>query len=816
MHIGDPQLHYETLESRARPARVAVLMDSSDADWHHAALRIIEFLSSIWGGKHSVIIPTDGSTINTVFWAILERFSPDYVYVYRKTGAHIKASHPEKYAALLQQRVDRYSGFSTLEGEKVRLDRDLQNSWADSFGLSTQLCAQIAERLVPFHFRKNFDPITSTGYLPNELTGIIDVIPCVDYSRFFVSFEVPTEVSPVWWAAHTGAYPKALSDQLRSVYLNEETVRVSGEDMGGFAGWIADGAPKSSSAEVNEILGGKPGFMPPDQTRPTPFDISMSCIGLYGSPLSSRDIGDHFAFVLGDSVSDFCLSYCLPRIGHRAAWLPSAWVDSLQSKSDGVLRSCVFSILYAVPYDVRCGAGVKACSTSRSMQQILETFEVVKKYTNYGLNDEQFTPAEPINVVTGKTAVLTPYCVDSPNHSEIYPFLGDRSVGAIRSPRPNGFSMLNATKHRWVAEIIVRGRAVPTIPDIAEKLVIPPYPSETYAVRVSQQALAYVCPGLLIIGDDINANLQNPEIGLFDTFTAVSVIAGKNGYACQLSDKGIYQRDSFEKFGGVSKAANLLRDKSSRAVFDKFLDHSKRPQGTYDEGCVLDARTYLDLSAAEKVTGGDQDAAVRLFDNLVAAKIAYRGFVLGCGVCKHVSWYSLADLRDDFSCTRCGRKQTISRQHWRQPAAPQIFYKLDEIVYQFLKNDGDVVTLGLDYMARNSKFPFDYCPEIEFRRNDSLDGEIDVCAVYDGVLTIGEAKKTGELASSTSEARRIINKYARLAKMLNARRVFFCTTSKEWKSSTIDTVREGFRENLAVPMFVAAEQLLCKPSPDVL
>ena len=83
MLTDEPQLHYETIESRARPARIAVLINSSDADWLHTAVRIIEFLSSIWGGKHSIIVPTDGSTIEPTFWAILEKFSPDYVYFYR-------------------------------------------------------------------------------------------------------------------------------------------------------------------------------------------------------------------------------------------------------------------------------------------------------------------------------------------------------------------------------------------------------------------------------------------------------------------------------------------------------------------------------------------------------------------------------------------------------------------------------------------------------------------------------------------------------------------------------------------------------------
>src|SRR6185437_4208643 len=106
------------------------------------------------------------------------------------------------------------------------------------------------------------------------------------------------------------------------------------------------------------------------------------------------------------------------------------------------------------------------------------------------------------------------------------------------------------------------------------------------------------------------------------------------------------------------------------------------------------------------VMGGNETAAIMLLDKLTAAKVIFRGFVLRCAVCKRSSWYSLAELSDDFRCTRCGRKQTISRQHWRSPASPQIFYKLDEVVYQFLKSDGDVVALSLDYLARRSKHPF--------------------------------------------------------------------------------------------------------------
>jgi hypothetical protein len=114
---------------------------------------------------------------------------------------------------------------------------------------------------------------------------------------------------------------------------------------------------------------------------------------------------------------------------------------------------------------------------------------------------------------------------------------------------------------------------------------------------VSHQSLTYACPGSgLIFNEDIIPNLRHPEIGLFDTFVAVSSVAAASGFKCELSDKGIYQRDTLQKLGGVTEAARLLREQSSH-VLAKYLDHAKREARTYDEGCVVhgDKRTYLDL-----------------------------------------------------------------------------------------------------------------------------------------------------------------------------------------------------------------------------
>jgi hypothetical protein len=111
----EEHLHHEIVDARARPPRVAVLMNVSDPEWRSPALRVIEFFCSIWGGKHSLIIPTDGKTIDPIFWRILEKFSPDYIYYYSKTGIDLKLSQPDKFNAALEREFAAFDNAETQE-----------------------------------------------------------------------------------------------------------------------------------------------------------------------------------------------------------------------------------------------------------------------------------------------------------------------------------------------------------------------------------------------------------------------------------------------------------------------------------------------------------------------------------------------------------------------------------------------------------------------------------------------------------------------------------------------------------------------------
>src|SRR5690242_3790281 len=146
-------MEFKTVFTSVRPARVAVFIDRSDVDWQDSALRIIEFFATLWGGRHSVIVPTDGNTIAPEFWAILECFDADYLFYYQKTLADKKIAKPDEYARFLESETDRRHGehgSGDRESSRRMIDQQLPKAQVSNFAISPSLQKEITSRLVPF------------------------------------------------------------------------------------------------------------------------------------------------------------------------------------------------------------------------------------------------------------------------------------------------------------------------------------------------------------------------------------------------------------------------------------------------------------------------------------------------------------------------------------------------------------------------------------------------------------------------------------------------------------------------------------------
>ena len=146
----------KTISSSVRPARVAVLLNSTDEDWRDNALKVIAYYSTIWGGSYNIIIPTDGHSIEGRFWDVLETYDADFLGYYYKGRADNKLNHPELY----EREFERYkrhvlSQYPNTQEDTIRDDFDRQMIRESiTRPISDELQAELKRRVAPFHFNE--------------------------------------------------------------------------------------------------------------------------------------------------------------------------------------------------------------------------------------------------------------------------------------------------------------------------------------------------------------------------------------------------------------------------------------------------------------------------------------------------------------------------------------------------------------------------------------------------------------------------------------------------------------------------------------
>jgi hypothetical protein len=88
-----------------------------------------------------------------------------------------------------------------------------------------------------------------------------------------------------------------------------------------------------------------------------------------------------------------------------------------------------------------------------------------------------------------------------------------------------------------------------------------------------------------------------------------------------------------------------------------------------------------------------------------------------------------------------------------------------------------------------------FTPDLELIKKDSTDRkpelELDILAVLDGELALGEAKRGNRLGATAAAEKREIQKYSRLAKELVAKKLVFATFSDAWSGETIKNIESA-------------------------
>jgi hypothetical protein len=199
-------------------------------------------------------------------------------------------------------------------------------------------------------------------------------------------------------------------------------------------------------------------------------------------------------------------------------------------------------------------------------------------------------------------------------------------------------------------------------------------------------------------------------------------------------------------------SSSALRDCGLRTIFDAYLTKSGVPGLWLSQ----DGRRYLTWSSFEKIVG--TEVAGEHVQRLLEAKALERGVILKCERCRQQAWYDLERLSDTFRCGRCRVSQPVEK-HWVAGHEPIWYYRLAEVVYQFLVHDGDLPLLAVAE-AFDETAPLQQSYELEVHPPTGKSLEFDIFVAERSRLWIGEANRTGEFDT------------ARIEKLLEVARTF--------------------------------------------
>ncbi len=756
---------FQTFFTRLRPHRVAVLINVDDDTWQSTCMSIVEYLSQIWGGYHSLIVPTDGKSIDLLFWKLLSAFDPDIIVFYRRTLRDLERISP----AVLEQRVateiqKAKDGLDT-EGAESSLRNQILSWPLDGFTISPDLARTLLLRLSPFHYQDHYQitPI-GVGQAPaRTLTKVSDVVPFVEApdSMGVLTNNLPPDREappPLWLHSGSGLATAAFQADMQSAGVT--TVPV-------FMNVLAD----------EEIM--KWGVQPWVSFRQNaPFSfaqISLASVRAVGpARLTVPSV-----LVAGDTLKDFCLYYALSRLHNRAAWLPS-WFKPKEPRFASRLVHVVRD-LEEMGHQEHSDT-IAVLSTSVPDGEINDLIATIRRY----LPTSSFTPDDGNDPMFLDRMLWQPskwYIRKNLDQITTHQIVDDKLPGYFESPVPSAFSEIIASKHRWLVEIAFAGNQMPRHPVLGRHLASGP---NIGPVRAGIDGLTYQCPGTYTVGDDIELQMLRLNISVPRPEKIFSIILAASGYECSLSDKGRYENETIEKFGSLENAASALRHPTLSGLLKEFLNMQRPSQGVFDEGVFLgDKRRYLNFDRILALVN-DATVAYTTIDDWISRKIFYRGVVLKCARCADVAWHSIADITERFTCLRCGTNQQYIHESWRHPDEPSWFYKLDEMVYQTLRHHGDATLLTLDALRRQTPMSFQFCPELTLTPKGASGPimEIDVCCVMQGSIVIGEAKSIDTLAEPNISAIKAATKYALLAERMGATGLVFSTAAAAWNART--------------------------------
>ena len=142
-----------------------------------------------------------------------------------------------------------------------------------------------------------------------------------------------------------------------------------------------------------------------------------------------------------------------------------------------------------------------------------------------------------------------------------------------------------------------------------------------------------------------------------------------------------------------------------------------------------------------------------------------------------------------------------------------MYYDLAEDVYQAIDHDCHAPVLALQRIREKST-NFMFTTELDVFKEDTRLAEVDLLALCDGRIVIGEAKTTDKIAATATKERKKLGRLVEVARAVTAQVVVLATTETAWRQETRSVAEELSRGERAELRFIEALLPRQPPGPE--
>jgi hypothetical protein len=728
----------------ARPCRLGILVPVRyrEAHWTHLFEAALAAQTRFWGGSGNLVFPlTEDFDQQEVFWALNERFDPDAFVNYTPTWNELRDISPVPHEA--EQR--RLRATMTKQGARPEEIEDfLAQVGCERAVEDTPSASQLQllrTRLATFHYEDPelwqldpFDGHNDVGWPFTDATNFVEI------PRRIMSPDAPQGAARrLLHTTHVGRVSSSLAGRLA-----ERDVEVGRPPASRYLDTIVRERWRDGGARY-------------------PWDLADNGTAVYGT---GRDHKVPSALVIGDSPWDFALFYALKRMTGTAWWLPS-WLARD--------RRYLLLLAHATEHDSRGRVQTKVVSTSSSEERreaIVGSLNHLSRRSRIEVGDwREVLPEQPNRIYAredeGRLRKLR---------------VEDGSVLELDTPIPGQVRTEPAVELRWLSEVQSPEWSALRHPAVIGRVLGHSDASAEHN-RAGRDGIAYFSTQNFIrVGASLKSVVVRPDLRPLDLLAQLQAILEPLGWQVAPSDKGIYARESMRLLGGFERLCKALREPGFRALTHAYRQEAK---ATGANGVFLrqDQRRYLPWLDLEAALGPDSKERI---DSLLTQGVLTRGLVLKCAVCRQEQWQPIEAVTDSFTCARCGTRQAGRRESWRGADEPQWSYRLAEVLFQLLDNNGELALLAVADEFGRSRRPLGLAFELELRHRDGLEFEFDLACSDGARLVIGEATITGRLSAERFEF------LGRLAKATEAQQVLLATSKPGWTPETVARAERAF------------------------